>query len=272
MSLEGLFALPCTARVTTFFLSPRFYQTTPLRARSLLRAFPPPTPLGALGKPSAVFGSHSLEIFLSPLLPGCSPGGRLQPLPLLFRVRLPPGFSSRRRVGVPRTLSTSPFLSIFFEMFFHFFPRLIQATPVHTDINTHIINEMPFCHNTPSCRVFFLNTSLFSHPTSPPPKGNSAPFRPSTRKAGFPSTLYSLSIASLLSPKKCYPPIRTINRGAANAAPLSAPGNIPASMLFSYFFSLVKSSLPSFSLTTISVPSGKSPSRSLRLSGSRRSC
>lgn len=28
--------------------------------------FPPPAPLGALGKPSAVFGSHSLEIFLSP--------------------------------------------------------------------------------------------------------------------------------------------------------------------------------------------------------------
>ena len=80
--------------------------------------FTPPAPLGALGKPSAVFGSHSLEIFLSPLLPGSSPGGRLQPLPLLFRVRLPPGFSSRRRVGVPRTLSTSPFLSIFFEMFF----------------------------------------------------------------------------------------------------------------------------------------------------------
>ncbi len=70
-------------------------------------------------------------------------------------------------------------------------------------------------------------------------------------------------------------PFRTIgaiNRGAANAAPLSAPGNTPASMLFSYFFSLVKSSLPPFSRTTISVPSGKSPSRSLRLSGSRRSC
>ena len=28
--------------------------------------FIPPAPLGALGKPSAVFGSHSLEIFLSP--------------------------------------------------------------------------------------------------------------------------------------------------------------------------------------------------------------
>lgn len=146
--------------------------------------FTPPAPLGALGKPSAVFGSHSLEIFLSPLLPGSSPGGRLQPLPLLFRVRLPPGFSSRRRVGVPRTLSTSPFLSIFFEMFFRFFPRLIQATPVHTTINTHIINEMPFCHNPPSCRVFFLNASLFPHPTSPPPRGIQPPSAPSTPLQG----------------------------------------------------------------------------------------
>gem|GEM_PF-3314134 len=54
MSLEGLFAPPRTARVTTFFLSPCFYQTTPLRARSLLRAFTPQAPLGTLGKPSAV--------------------------------------------------------------------------------------------------------------------------------------------------------------------------------------------------------------------------
>ena len=41
--------------------------------------FAPPAPLGALGKPSAVFGSHSLEIFLS------------APLMRLFRVA-GPGF------------------------------------------------------------------------------------------------------------------------------------------------------------------------------------
>ena len=117
--------------------------------------FIPPAPLGALGKPSAVFGSHSLEIFLSPLLPGGSPGGRLQPLPILFRVRPPPGFSSRRRVGVPRNLPSHTFLSIFFETFFHFFPILIQAIPTATTLNTHLINEMLFCHNPPSWRVFF---------------------------------------------------------------------------------------------------------------------
>lgn len=155
MSLEGLFALPRTARVTTFFLSPCFYQTTPLRARPLLRAFTPQTPLGTLGKPSAVFGSHSLQIFLSQPLPGFSPGGRLQPPPALFRALQPPGFSSRRRVGVPRNLPSHTFLSIFFEMFFHFFPILIQAIPTATTLNTHLINEMLFCHNPPSWRVFF---------------------------------------------------------------------------------------------------------------------
>ena len=117
--------------------------------------FAPPAPLDALGKPSAVFGSHSLQIFLSPLLPGNSPGGRPQPLPLLFRVRPPPGFSSRRRVGVPRNLPYHTFLSIFFEMFFHFFPILIQAIPTATTLNTHLINEMLFCHNPASWRVFF---------------------------------------------------------------------------------------------------------------------
>ena len=117
MSLEGLFALPRTARVTTFFLSPCFYQTAPLRARSLLRALSPRSPLGSLGKPSAVFGSHSLEIFLSRPFPGLFPGGRLQPLPVLFRALQPPGFSSRRRVGVPRNLPSHTFLSIFFRKF-----------------------------------------------------------------------------------------------------------------------------------------------------------
>lgn len=117
--------------------------------------FAPPAPLDALGKPSAVFGSHSLQIFLSPLLPGNSPGGRPQPLPLLFRVRPPPGFSSRRRVGVPRNLPSHTFLSIFFEMFFHFFPILIQAIPTATTLNTHLINEMLFCHTTSFHRIFF---------------------------------------------------------------------------------------------------------------------
>ena len=117
MSLEGLFALPCTARVTTFFLSPCFYQTAPLRARSLLRALSPRSPLGSLGNPSAVFGSHSLEIFLSRPFTGLFPGGRLQPLPVLFRALQPPGFSSRRRVGVPRNLPSHTFLSIFFRKF-----------------------------------------------------------------------------------------------------------------------------------------------------------
>lgn len=93
--------------------------------------FAPPAPLDALGKPSAVFGSHSLQIFLSPLLPGNSPGGRPQPLPLLFRVRPPPGFSSRRRVGVPRNLPSHTFLSIFFEMFF-------ASAYSHHPSNTHI--------------------------------------------------------------------------------------------------------------------------------------
>ena len=98
--------------------------------------FIPPAPLGALGKPSAVFGSHSLEIFLSPLLPGGSPGGRPPPLPILFRVRPPPGFSSRRRVGVPRNLPSHTFLSIFFEMFF----RLVEPK-----IETYlIINALHF--------------------------------------------------------------------------------------------------------------------------------
>lgn len=155
MSLEDLFALPRTARVTTFFLSPCFYQTAPLRARSLLRALSPRSPLGSLGKPSAVFGSHSLEIFLSHPFPGLFPGGRLQPLPVLFRALQPPGFSSRRRVGVPRNLPYHTFLSIFFETFFHFFPILIQAIPTATTLNTHLINEMLFCHNPPSWRVFF---------------------------------------------------------------------------------------------------------------------
>ncbi|MFQ9466741.1 MAG: hypothetical protein ACLR3B_00770, partial [Akkermansia muciniphila] len=72
-----------------------------------------------------------------------------------FRVRPPPGFSSRRRVGVPRNLPYHTFLSIFFEMFFHFFPILIQAIPTATTLNTHLINEMLFCHNPPSWRVFF---------------------------------------------------------------------------------------------------------------------
>ena len=117
--------------------------------------FAPPAPLDALGKPSAVFGSHSLQIFLSPLLPGNSPGGRPQPLPLLFRVRPPPGFSSRRRVGVPRNLSYHTFLSIFFVLFFHFFPILIQAIPTATTLNTHLINEMLFCHTTSFHRIFF---------------------------------------------------------------------------------------------------------------------
>ena len=117
MSLEGLFALPCTARVTTFFLSPCFYQTAPLRARSLLRALSPRSPLGSLGNPSAVFGSHSLEIFLSRPFTGLFPGGQLQPLPALFRALQPPGFSSRRRVGVPRNLPSHTFLSIFFRKF-----------------------------------------------------------------------------------------------------------------------------------------------------------
>ena len=117
--------------------------------------FAPPAPLDALGKPSAVFGSHSLQIFLSQPLPGVSPGGRLQPPPALFRALQPPGFSSRRRVGVPRNLPYHTFLSIFFEMFFHFFPILIQAIPTATTLNTHLINEMLFCHNPPSWRVFF---------------------------------------------------------------------------------------------------------------------
>ena len=111
--------------------------------------------LSAPGKPSAVFGSHSLQIFLSQPLPGFSPGGRLQPPPALFRALQPPGFSSRRRVGVPRNLPSHTFLSIFFEMFFHFFPILIQAIPTATTLNTHLINEMLFCHNPPSWRVFF---------------------------------------------------------------------------------------------------------------------
>ncbi|MBS6357272.1 MAG: hypothetical protein KH421_04595, partial [Akkermansia muciniphila] len=101
------------------------------------------------------FSSHSLEIFLSQPLPGVSPGGRPQPLPLLFRVRPPPGFSSRRRVGVPRNLPSHTFLSIFFEMFFHFFPILIQAIPTATTLNTHLINEMLFCHTTSFHRIFF---------------------------------------------------------------------------------------------------------------------
>ncbi|WP_219723876.1 hypothetical protein, partial [Akkermansia muciniphila] len=67
----------------------------------------------------------------------------------------PPGFSSRRRVGVPRNLPYHTFLSIFFETFFHFFPILIQAIPTATTLNTHLINEMLFCHNPPSWRVFF---------------------------------------------------------------------------------------------------------------------
>ena len=117
--------------------------------------FAPPAPLDALGKPSAVFGSHSLEIFLSHPFPGLFPGGRLQPLPVLFRALQPPGFSSRCRVGVPRNLSYHTFLSIFFETFFHFFPILIQAIPTATTLNTHLINEMLFCHNPPSWRVFF---------------------------------------------------------------------------------------------------------------------
>ena len=49
--------------------------------------------------------------------PGLFPGGRLQPLPVLFRALQPPGFSSRRRVGVPRNLPSHTFLSIFFRKF-----------------------------------------------------------------------------------------------------------------------------------------------------------
>lgn len=114
--------------------------------------FAPPAPLDALGKPSAVFGSHSLEIFLSPLLPGNSPGGRPQPLPLLFRVRPPPGFSSRRRVGVPRNLPSHTFLSIFFEMFFcvRLFPPPLQYSH-----NLHIMNSICFCHTASFHRIFF---------------------------------------------------------------------------------------------------------------------
>lgn len=98
--------------------------------------FAPPAPLDALGKPSAVFGSHSLQIFLSQPLPGVSPGGRLQPPPALFRALQPPGFSSRRRVGVPRNLPSHTFLSIFFEMFF----RLVEPK-----IETYlIINALHF--------------------------------------------------------------------------------------------------------------------------------
>ena len=60
------------------------------------------------------------------------------------------------RLGGGCLLYTShPFLSIFFEMFFHFFPILIQAIPTATTLNTHLINEMLFCHKPPSLRVFF---------------------------------------------------------------------------------------------------------------------
>lgn len=155
MSLEGLFALPCTARVTTFFLSPCFYQTAPLRARSLLRALSPRSPLGSLGNPSAVFGSHSLEIFLSHPFPGLFPGGRLQPLPVLFRALQPPSFSSRRRVGVPRNLPSHTFLSIFFRKFLRFFSTAVHAMPRIHILNQPIINKIFFCHTHPRLPRFF---------------------------------------------------------------------------------------------------------------------
>ena len=77
MSLEVLFALPSTARVTTFFLS--LASTNPPlseQGRSF-GLFLPHASLDALRKTLGGFGSHSLEIFLS------------APLKRLFRVALP---------------------------------------------------------------------------------------------------------------------------------------------------------------------------------------
>ena len=87
---------------------------------------PPQAPLGTLGKPSAVSVVIPLKSsYRNPFR------GFLQPLPVLFRALQPPGFSSRRRVGVPRNLSYHTFLSIFFVLFF------ASAYSRHP-LNTHI--------------------------------------------------------------------------------------------------------------------------------------
>lgn len=100
------------------FSFPCFYQPSPLGARSLLQAFALKAILIALRRPYEGFGSHSLEIFLSAPYRG-SPGWHsLASVQRSFEPFLPPGFSSRRRVGVPRSLSKLPPLSTFFELFF----------------------------------------------------------------------------------------------------------------------------------------------------------
>lgn len=156
MSLESLFALPSTARVTTFFLSPCFYQAAPLGARWLLWVFSPsrvsrrtPATLGG-------FGSHSLEIFLSTLLSEDSSGwpasAASSPVSQAFcrRAFHPVAVLACREIY--QTLLFCQFFSCPFSA--GLLPQF--RTLIHNFPN---INKIRFCHTANPFRHFFEHSS-----------------------------------------------------------------------------------------------------------------
>jgi len=151
VSLEGLFALPRTARVTTFFLSPCFYQTTPLRARSLLRAFTPQTPLGTLGKPSAV----SVVIPLKSSYRNPFRGFSGWPAPAASSA-LPSPSAAGLFIPSPCWRAEKSIIPHLFVNFFRplFCVRLFPPPPQYPH-NLHIMNSICFCHTASFHRIFF---------------------------------------------------------------------------------------------------------------------
>ena len=154
--LEGLFAPPRTARVTTFFLSPCFYQTTPLRARSLLRAFTPQTPLGTLGKPSAVSVVIPLKSSYRNPFQGflrVAGSSRFQHSSEPFSRR---AFHPVAVLACREIYHTTPFCQFFSCCFcVRLFPP-----PLNTHIYPHIMNSICFVILPLSTASFFERSSL----------------------------------------------------------------------------------------------------------------
>ena len=159
MSLEDIFALPSTARVTTFFLS-LASTNPPLSEQGRSFGFFPFDRLSTTsGKPSAGSVVIPLKSSYRSSLSSPLPGGRPQPLQVLFSRPSAAGlFIPSPCWRAEKSIKITPLVNFFRYVFSN--EPFIKFVTLHDNLN--IMNVLGFCH-TPQKRRHFFEHSITPH-------------------------------------------------------------------------------------------------------------